>query len=288
MVPYAIEWNWPETPLVILVTLVAALVGRWLLIRAIRRASDLAVDRARRRREAQGASTEPLHLARYAARAATMGSLLRSLTNAVMAGLSVLTILATLGVPLTPLLASAGVGGVALGIGAQSLVRDYLAGIFMIVEDQYGVGDLVDLGEAIGTVEDVGLRVTRLRDGDGQVWYIRNGEIVRVGNQSQGWSTATLDIPVDSTEDSARVIEILSRVAAAVHADPDWAKVLLEEPRVVGVQSVEAGRMTIRIVAKTQPNQQGSVQRELLDRALHALKEAGIRGPRALPSPPTL
>ncbi|NMD46521.1 MAG: mechanosensitive ion channel family protein [Propionibacterium sp.] len=288
MVPYAIEWNWPETPLVILVTLVAALVGRWLLIRAIRRASDLAVDRARRRREAQGASTEPLYLARYAARAATMGSLLRSLTNAVIAVLTVLTILATLGVPLTPLLASAGVGGVALGIGAQSLVRDYLAGIFMIVEDQYGVGDLVDLGEATGTVEDVGLRVTRLRDGDGQVWYIRNGEIVRVGNQSQGWSTATLDIPVDSTEDSARVIEILSRVAAAVHADPDWAKVLLEEPRVVGVQSVEAGRMTIRIVAKTQPNQQGSVQRELLDRALHALKEAGIRGPRALPSPPTL
>ncbi len=288
MVPYAGEWNWPETPLIILITLVVALVGRWLLVRAIRRASDLAIDRAKRRRQAQGAETEPLHMARYAARTATMGSLLRSLTNAAIAVLAVLTILATLGVPLTPLLASAGVGGVALGFGAQSLVKDYLSGIFMIVEDQYGVGDLVDLGEATGTVEDVGLRVTRLRDGNGQVWYLRNGEITRVGNQSQGWSTAIVDIPVDSTEDSARVMEILGRVAAEVYADPDVAKLLLEEPRVVGIQSVEAGRMTIRIVAKTQPNQQANVQRAILDRDLQALRDAGVRGPRVLPSPPTL
>ncbi|MFT3971439.1 MAG: mechanosensitive ion channel family protein [Micropruina sp.] len=288
MLPYLIVWNWPETPVIILIILVAALVGRWLLIRAIRRTSDLAVDRAKRRREAQGTQAEPQHLARYAARAATMGSLLRSLTNAVIAVLTVLTILATLGVPLTPLLASAGVGGVALGFGAQSLVKDYLSGIFMIVEDQYGVGDLVDLGEAIGTVEDVGLRVTRLRDGDGQVWYIRNGEIVRVGNQSQGWSTATVNIPIDANESSTDVTAILERVATDIHADPEWATVLLEEPKVVGVQSVEAGRITIRVVAKTQPNKQGGVQREILDRGLQALKDAGIKGPRVLPAPPTV
>ena len=287
MPQYLIDWNWRET-LIILVTIVVAVVGRWLLVRAIRRASDLAVERSTRRREAQGASTEPEYMARYAARAATMGSLLRSLTNAVIDVLAVLTILATLGVPLTPLLASAGVGGVALGFGAQSLVKDYLSGIFMIVEDQYGVGDLVDLGEAVGTVEDVGLRVTRLRDGNGQVWYIRNGEIARVGNQSQGWSTATADIPVDPNEDAARVISVLKRAAEAVHADPDWAKVLLEVPRVVGVQAVEAGRMTIRIVAKTVPDKNGGVQREILDRSLQALKEAGIKGPRVLPAPPTL
>lgn len=116
-----------------------------------------------------------------------MGSLLRSVTNVTIAVLTVLTVMAILNIPLTPIpAASAGVGGVALGFGAQSLVKDYLSGIFMIVEDQYGVGDLVDLGEASGTIEDVGLRVTRLRDSSGQVWYIRNGEIVRVGNQSQG------------------------------------------------------------------------------------------------------
>ena len=286
MVPYAIEWNWPETLIIILVILLVALIGRWLLVRAIRRASNLAIDRAKRRREALGTQNEPLYLARYAARAATMGSLLRSLTNAVIAVLTVLTILATLGIPLTPLLASAGVGGVALGFGAQSLVKDYLSGIFMIVEDQYGVGDLVDLGEAIGTVEDVGLRVTRLRDGDGQVWYIRNGEIARVGNQSQGWSTAIIDIPVDASESSTDVIGILSRVVAEVGADPEWTTVLLDEPQVVGVESVEAGGMTIRMVAKTQPNQQFGVQRAILDRGLQALKEAGVKGPRMLPAPP--
>ena len=288
MVPYAIEWNWPETLIIILVILLVALIGRWLLVRAIRRASNLAIDRAKRRREALGTQNEPLYLARYAARAATMGSLLRSLTNAVIAVLTVLTILATLGIPLTPLLASAGVGGVALGFGAQSLVKDYLSGIFMIVEDQYGVGDLVDLGEAIGTVEDVGLRVTRLRDGDGQVWYIRNGEIARVGNQSQGWSTAIIDIPVDASESSTDVIGILSRVVAEVGADPEWTTVLLDELQVVGVESVEAGGMTIRMVAKTQPNQQFGVQRAILDRGLQALKEAGVKGPRMLPAPPAL
>ncbi len=286
MVPYLIVWNWPETPILILIILTVGLVGRWLLVRAIRRASDLAIERAKRRRQNKGADTEPQHLARYTARAATMGSLLRSLTNAVIGVLAVLTILATLGIPLTPLLASAGVGGVALGFGAQSLVKDYLSGIFMIVEDQYGVGDLVDLGEAVGTVEDVGLRVTRLRDGSGQVWYIRNGEITRVGNQSQGWSTATVDIPVDTSESSTEVTRVLEQVATDIAADPEWATVLLEDPRVVGVQSVEAGRMTIRIVAKTQPDQQGGVQRAILDRGLQALKDAGIKGPRVLPAPP--
>lgn len=281
-------WSWPQTPISIAITIVLALAGRWLLLRAIKRASRIAVDRAKARRTEEGRDAEALLAARHAARAATMGSLLRSITNAVIAVLAVLTILAILDIPLSPLLASAGVGGVALGFGAQSLVKDYLSGIFMIVEDQYGVGDVVDLGEATGTVEDVGLRVTRLRDGTGQIWYIRNGEIARVGNQSQGWSTATIDIPVDSTENSAKVIEVLQGVCAAVYADSEASAQLLEEPKVVGVQSVEAGRMTIRIVAKTQPNQAAGVQRAILDRELQALKDAGIKGPRVLPTPPTL
>ncbi|HOQ52178.1 MAG TPA: mechanosensitive ion channel family protein [Micropruina sp.] len=288
MTPMAIEWIWPDTPLAIVITLVVAITGRWLLLRAIRRGSDLAVGRANQRRNDQGNHDAALSAARHAARAATMGSLLRSVANAGIAIVTVLTVMAILNIPLTPILASAGVGGVALGFGAQSLVKDYLSGIFMIVEDQYGVGDLVDLGEASGTIEDVGLRVTRLRDGSGQVWYIRNGEITRVGNQSQGWSTATVDIPVDSSEDSATVIQILSDVCSEVAADPQWQGVLLEEPSVAGVQSVEAGRMTIRITAKTEPNQHWGVQRAILDRELQALKDAGIKGPRILPAPPTL
>ena len=288
MLPFAIEFFWPETPLAIVITLVVAIAGRWLLLRAVKRGSDLAVSRASQRRLAQGKDDVALYAARHVARAATMGSLLRSVTNATISILAVLTIMAILNIPLTPILASAGVGGVALGFGAQSLVKDYLSGIFMIVEDQYGVGDLVDLGEASGTIEDVGLRVTRLRDPSGQVWYIRNGEIVRVGNQSQGWSTAMVDIPVDPSENSARVIELLTTVCAEVHADPEWADVLLEEPWVAGVQAVEAGRMTIRILAKSQPNQHFGVQRALLDRGLHALKEAGVKGARVLHTPPSL
>lgn len=283
-----VSWFWPETPSVIAITIVLALALRWLLLRAIKRASRIAVERSKARREQEGRDTEALLSARHAARAATMGSLLRSVTNVVITVLATLTILATLNVPLGPLLASAGIGGVALGFGAQSLVKDYLAGIFMIVEDQYGVGDVVDLGEASGTVEDVGLRVTRLRDASGQVWFIRNGEIVRVGNQSQGWSTAMIDIPVDTTENSTRVIEVLQGACAEVYADTKVAPQLLEEPTVVGVQSVEAGRMTIRIIAKTQPNQAAGVQHALLDRGLQALKTAGIKGPRMLPAPPTL
>ena len=127
----------------------------------------------------------------------------------VVASLAVLTIMATLGVPLAPLLASAGVGGVALGFGAQSLVRDFLSGIFMIVEDQYGVGDTIDTGEVIGQVEDVTLRVTRLRDRNGVTWYVRNGEIVRVGNQSQGWSNAAITVPFALDADGPAVTEVL-------------------------------------------------------------------------------
>ena len=131
-----------------------------------------------------------------------MGAILKSTSTFVIFTLALLTVMATVGLPLGPLLASAGVGGVALGFGAQSLVKDFLSGIFMILEDQYGVGDVIDTGEAVGTVEDVTLRVTRLRDASGIVWYVRNGEIVRIGNRSQGWSTALVDIPVGLQRES--------------------------------------------------------------------------------------
>ena len=142
---------------------------------------------------------------RHRQRTLTMGSLLRSIVTFVVVTLiTVLTVMAIVGIPLGPLLASAGVGGVALGFGAQSLVKDFLSGIFMILEDQYGVGDVIDTGEAIGTVEEVTLRVTRLRDASGVIWYVRNGEIIRVGNKSQGWSTAIVDMPVSYAENVER------------------------------------------------------------------------------------
>jgi small conductance mechanosensitive channel len=191
--------------------------------------------------------------------------------------------MAALGLPLGPLLASAGVAGVALGFGAQSLVKDFLSGIFMILEDQYGVGDVIDTGEAIGTVEDVTLRVTRLRDASGIVWYIRNGEIVRIGNRSQGWSTAVVDIPVGYSENLDVVLPLIREVAHDLDASEEWKTRLLEEPVVAGVESMTAGVVTVRVVAKCAPNENFPVSREIRERVKAAFDQAGIRAPVMMP-----
>lgn len=286
MFPLVITWIWPDTLISIAVIVVIALIGHWLIVRGIRVGTKAAIRRAKVHREhadtrtarilalATGANTE-----RHEQRTATVGSLLRNLTSIVVGVIAILLILAVLGIPLAPLLASAGVGGIALAFGAQSLIKDFLSGIFMIMEDQYGVGDLVDTGEVVGTVEEVGLRVTRLRDGTGTVWYVRNGEILRVGNQSQGWSTAIVDVPVAYDEDPGKVIGILEEVAAEMEQDPVYADVLLDKPTVAGVNAVTATTMTIRMTAKTAPNQHWGVQRSLLERSLQALGKAGVRSP---------
>ena len=276
--------GWVNKALLILLVIVVALVVRWVAVRAIRLGTRRALDRARHHKTTNragrliaavtGADDE-----RYAQRAATMGSVLRSVAAVAIVTITVLTILAILDGPLGPLLATAGVGGVALGFGAQSLVKDFLSGMFRIMEDQYGVGDIIDTGEVSGTVEEVSLRVTKLRDPGGQVWYVRNGEILRVGNQSQGWSTAIADVPIGNDEDAAQAVTILQAVADAVGRDEQFADILIEPPTVVGVDSVTAAGTTLRIIAKTGPNQQWGVKRVLLQRSLEALGEAGYRGP---------
>jgi small conductance mechanosensitive channel len=279
-------WQWPQTPVGIALILAVALLGRWLVHRAINQVVRQASSRARSRETNLGgraarvlASASLWSQERRTQRTATMGSLLRSLTSFLIAAMAILTIMSAVGLPLTPLLSSAGVGGVALGIGAQSLVKDFLSGVFMIVEDQYGVGDVVDTGEAVGTVEEVTLRVTRLRDANGVVWYVRNGEIVRVANRSQGWATALVDVPVAYDEDPERVIGVLREAMAALDADQKWSSVLLEAPEVVGVESMNEVSMTLRVVAKCAPNENWGVQREIRERAKMALDAAGVRGP---------
>ncbi len=274
-------------PLRIVLIVLGAMVLRWVVHRAIRGVEERALQRTednRRSRfhraftEVTGAEDE-----RRRQRALTMGSLLRSIATVVIGTVAVLTVMAEGGLPLGPLLASAGVGGVALGFGAQSLVKDFLSGVFMIIEDQYGVGDVIDTGEAIGTVEEVTLRITRLRDSDGVVWFVRNGEIIRIGNKSQGWAMATIDIPVSYDEEPARVIPVLQRVVEAMHADPEWTDKLLEVPTVAGVESVSGGVMTLRIFAKCRPGDQWSVPREVREQTKAALDGDGIRGPQINP-----
>ena len=298
-----------DAPLKILIIVLMAILLRWLTHRAINSLVHTLVQRKqsttdsgsimvidpvptmqlpvmkRNARRAARALTRAglVDTERQRQRVTTLGSVLRSISSVVIWGIAALMIGQTMGLNMAPVLASAGVGGVALGFGAQSLVKDFLSGVFMILEDQYGVGDIIDTGEVTGTVEEVTLRVTRLRDMSGVVWYIRNGEIVRVANKSQGWQMGTVDIPVAITEDPEKVIGILKQVVDEVDEDPKVNKFLLEPPTVAGVESMSGGTMTIRIFAKCEPNQHWGVQREIRERAKIALARAGVRGPILAP-----
>lgn len=223
------------------------------------------------------ATASPAAVARRAQRARTLGSVLRSTVSLLVGGVAVLMVLSEVGVNVAPLLASAGVMGVALGFGAQSLVKDFLSGLFMMVEDQYGVGDVVDLGEASGTVEAVGLRVTRIRSLDGTVWYVRNGEVLRVGNMTQGWSRAVIDLRVDAQTDLAAAEEIVRRVAATFAADEQWAPFLIDEPSYTGIEEIGGEAVKLRLLVKTQPSQQWAVAREVRRRLKTELDAAGLQ-----------
>jgi small conductance mechanosensitive channel len=230
-------------------------------------------------------SSSPALLARREQRARTTGSVLRSATTAAVAVIGGLTVLQTVDLPIAPLLASAGVIGVALGLGAQALIKDVIAGVFMIMEDQYGVGDVVDLGEAAGVVESVGLRVTRLRGEDGTVWYLRNGEVLRVGNRSQGWARAVLDVELPHGVDLTRARALLLDVAVELTKDDAFGGLMLGEPQVWGVESVTADTVGVRVVAKTLPLRQWDVARDLRRRILDRFEAEGLPRPVGLEAP---
>ncbi len=227
-------------PLALLGLLIAAVVIRWLLHRLIDRLAKraaLGMPSPLMRWSRENEHDRVTGAGRRVQRSEAMGSLLKSIVSIVVWSVAAITAIAELGYPVGPLIASAGVVGVALGFGAQSLVKDFLSGIFMIFEDQYGVGDVVDLGEAVGTVEAVGLRVTRIRDIDGTVWYVRNGEILRVGNSSQNWARTVLDVSVAYHEDLRRVREVLQEVADGMWQDEDYQGLIVEKPEVWGYRS---------------------------------------------------
>jgi small conductance mechanosensitive channel len=285
--------TWPEVlalvtgaPLRIVGIVVGAMLLRWVLHRAITGAVERTVESSLHERLAERRTTRVLVEAggvlpaeRRRQRAQTIGSVLRSIASFTIFGVAFAMVLGELGVQLGPLLASAGVVGVALGFGAQSLVRDFLSGIFLILEDQYGVGDVVDVGSVIGTVESIGLRVTRLRDGDGVVWYVRNGEILRVGNRSQGWSTAVVDIPVAYAEDLSRVEALIAAAAVELAADPQWSPLILEDPEVAGVEALSGDTVVLRVLLKCAPNENAAVQREFRSRIKAVFDREGVRVP---------
>ncbi|MEZ5170174.1 MAG: mechanosensitive ion channel family protein [Acidimicrobiia bacterium] len=221
-------------------------------------------------------SDEPL---RRVQRSQAIGSVLRGVSSFLIWTTAIAWSLVVLGVDLAPILASAGIAGVALGFGAQTMVKDFLAGMFILAEDQIGVGDIVDLGPATGTVESLSLRVTRIRDVEGVVWFVPNGEIQRVGNLSQQWSRALLDIDVAYDTDIAEASEVIRSVAADIAAEEEWSAKILEEPEVWGVEQFGPDAISIRLVIKTRPLEQFAVQRELRRRLKEAFDEHGIEIP---------
>jgi moderate conductance mechanosensitive channel len=265
-------------PLRIIVILIVALVVNRLAHRAIRKFTDTIAGVTQGHSRLLGASVliPTSGNQRAAARAQTIGSVLRSFSTAVVFSIAGITILGELGIDLGPLVASAGIAGVALGFGAQSLVKDFLSGLFMLAEDQYGVGDIIDAGEAKGTVEAVGLRTTRLRDVEGTVWHIPNGQINRVGNKSQEWARALLDVSVSYDTDIRRAEAVIQDVALAMWHDPDWQSFLLEEPKLYGVENLTADRVDIRVGIKTRPAEQFKVMRELRTRFKERFDQEGI------------
>jgi small-conductance mechanosensitive channel len=269
------------TGLRVLLIVVLAAVLRSLMHRVVARLVRGAVEGStpvvlRPLKERIGVESGPMLKERRRKRAETIGSVLRSTGSGVVLVVAGAMVLAELGLDLGPVLASAGIVGVALGFGAQNLVKDVLTGVFLILEDQFGVGDVVDLGEASGIVEAVGLRTTRLRSIDGTVWYVRNGEVLRVGNMSQGWSRALLDVAVAWTADVGAVRTLVKQVADDLWHDPVWGSSVLEEPEVWGVEALSADGVVIRLAVKTVPLQQWDVQRELRERVKSAFDEAGV------------
>jgi moderate conductance mechanosensitive channel len=209
-------------------------------------------------------------------RSEAIGSVLRSTASFLIMGTAALTVLSVLSINLGPLLASAGVAGVAIGFGARNLVTDVLTGMFILLEDQYGVGDRIDVGPATGTVLEIGLRVTKLRGDEGEIWYVRNGEIERVGNLSQGWATASLDVQVRSDEDLDKVRAIVVAAGEEMAAGEPWDEKLWDPVQVLGLDAVSLDSMVIRVSVKTMPGEAKGVERELRWRVKHALDAQGI------------
>src|SRR5450755_1068645 len=216
-------------------------------------------------------------------RAHALGSILRNAASVTIFAIAVAIGLGDVGVNLAPVLASAGVVGIAVGFGAQNLVRDFLAGIFMLLEDQYGVGDVINIGDATGTVEAVSLRTTRLRDVNGVVWHLRNGALEKVGNESQGWARAVVDVPAPPGLDIPETRQVMEQAAAAMWRERRWRKLMLEKPEVWGVQDISDSRVVMRVAAKTLPLRQWEVARELRERVKSALDA----GPAPLEAGPT-
>lgn len=279
----AVNWFF-DGPFTVIVIVVAALIVARVARRSIQGLVDGYVGRERSSLlDRVGVETPNLIRSepdpRRLARANSLRQVLTSSATVVVWSIAVLMILGVVGVDLAPLLAGAGIAGVALGFGAQTLVKDCIAGFFMLLEDQYGIGDVVDLGEATGVVEAITLRVTVLRSLDGTVWHVPNGVVQRVGNKSQLWSVALVDVDVAYDTDLGAAQELLLEAITEVCDREAHRDEVIEPPAVLGVEALAADGVTLRATTKVVPGAQWNLQREMRAHVKSRFDAAGIEIP---------
>ena len=273
-----------DIPLWVLGYILGGILLRWILHVAIRRFVNQVVAGVKRRRgttdTAQLIVKSPLSAVRTVQRTRTIGSVL---SNVVTVAIVVVVVVLCVGKIDPSVLASlsllSAAIGAGLGFGAQRIVGDVLNGMFMVMEDQVGVGDEVDMGLANGIVEKVGVRVTQVRDVHGTLWFVRNGEVTHLGSNSQGWNRAILDLAVPFDLDRERLQDLMLQTARELYNDPVWADKFFEEPTIWGLQTISAEAVVVRLVAKTKAGSRWEIERELRARIQEALKRAGVTLP---------
>lgn len=273
-------WSIPAT---VVGVIIGAIIARWVLQFLVRRVVHRVVTGVKKSQGVeftQELNASPLHAVRVVQRTRTLGNVFGNLITAIIVMVAFLVII-NITVPnvtgaFALITAALGAG---LGFGAQSLIKDILNGLFMVAEDQFGVGDIIDVGEASGVVESVGIRVTSIRSVDGTLWWVRNGEILRVGNMSQGWARAVIDLPVPYTADLDEVTAVVLDTATTMSETGEWRRKIMARPEIWGVESISAEATVVRLVVKTRPSEQWGVARELRARLKAALDAAGISIP---------
>ena len=274
--------GWHELAVSVIV-IVGAILLRGILLFVIKRVVSRIVNGAKKKQnfeDTQALLMSPLAAVRIVQRTRTLGSVFSNIVSAVIVILVVLVLFTTLVPQATGAFALITAAlGAGLGFGAQNIVKDVLSGLFMVAEDQLGVGDVVDLGPATGVVEGVGIRITLVRDVNGTLWFVRNGEILRVGNMSQGWARVIIDLAVPYDVDLDAVQDKVLATARDMAANTKWKSRILEKPEIWGIESISGEAVVLRLVVKTASASKDDVARELRARLKRTLDEAGVKLP---------
>ncbi|PPG40061.1 mechanosensitive ion channel family protein [Pseudoclavibacter sp. RFBA6] len=273
-----------DVPITIVFYILGAFVFRWILLKLIDRSVKQIVSGVKKKRgvtDTQALSVRsPLAAVRTVQRTRTIGSVLTNIVNVVVVVILIVMIIAKIdpGILASLSILSAAVGA-GLGFGAQRIVGDVLNGLFMVMEDQLGVGDVIDMGEATGVVEKVGVRITQIRDVEGTLWFVRNGEIQRVGSFSQGWNRIVFDLAVPYETSRAHVERVMLQAAKELTEDPDWMDYFIGTPEMWGMESISSDAVVLRLTIRVRPGTRWEVERELRARTQDALKSADINLP---------